>query len=247
MNLISISPDSLRIALQRWEQQARNGGWQHDPSKTVEQLAAENAALMWSLLNGDDLGLPPIGTGYEGGYFAGLINQVDGLYGLVAAPKAQGDFRALWLSKEVEISGADSLHDGAANTRAMAEAGSPLAQRALGLSINGHADWYVPARDELEMVYRAFKPTADDNARWCGDNCSSVPIGRAYLLQTPAQTTVPAFIAGAMEALEPTWYWSSSQYSRLTAWLQGFDVGNQLTSNKGYEGRARAVRRFKVQ
>ena len=38
------------------------------------------------------------------------------------------------------------------------------------------------------------------------------------------------------------WYWSSSQYSRGTAWIQGFEYGDSSTSGKDNECRARAVR-----
>jgi hypothetical protein len=43
------------------------------------------------------------------------------------------------------------------------------------------------------------------------------------------------------------WYWTSTQYSRLGAWSQGFDNGSQYSNGKSYGARARAVRRFSVQ
>jgi len=47
-----------------------------------------------------------------------------------------------------------SFVDGLANTRAMAAAGSELAQRILDLRIAGRDDWYLPALDETERLYR---------------------------------------------------------------------------------------------
>jgi hypothetical protein len=43
------------------------------------------------------------------------------------------------------------------------------------------------------------------------------------------------------------WHWTGEQYSRNLAWGQDFDVGLQTTIDKGYEGRARAVRRLVIQ
>jgi hypothetical protein len=41
-----------------------------------------------------------------------------------------------------------------------------------------------------------------------------------------------------------TWYWTRSQCSAGSAWTQDFNCGGQGTSDKSYEGRARAVRRL---
>ena len=148
------------------------------------------------------------------------------------------------------VPGAESYSDGLANTNAMAEAGSPLAQWARGLRIDGHDDWYLPSRDELELMYRNLKPTTQEND--CtfrdGDNPSSVPVGYPYTALAPTQTTVAAFAQGGAQALDARWYWSSTQYAAvtLTAWSQGFDIGLQLSYRKSAVGRARAVRRFKI-
>lgn len=40
------------------------------------------------------------------------------------------------------------------------------------------------------------------------------------------------------------WYWTSTQYSASSAWMQGFGHGSQDYGSKDYKGRARAVRRF---
>jgi hypothetical protein len=42
------------------------------------------------------------------------------------------------------------------------------------------------------------------------------------------------------------WYWTSTQYSDAGAWNQDFGFGGQYYSNKEYEARARAVRRFEA-
>ena len=130
----------------------------------------------------------------------------------------------------------------------MAEAGSPVAKAAQALSIGGFTDWYIPARDELELLYRHFKPTEETNYVFRnGDNPSSLPVGYPYAEDSPLQTAVDAFREGGEHAFEDSWYWASTQYSRDNAWLQGFDDGGQNDNGKADEGRARAVRRFKAE
>lgn len=189
--------------------------------------------------------LPAIGAALAGGYYAGLLNLNGQLSALIVAPKEGGETESKWNDRNTRVAGACSFFDGHANTVAMAEAGSPLAKWAQALSIGGFTDWHLPARDQLELLYRKFKPTDADN--WCyrGDNPSSVPVGYAYDLQTPARTKVEAFAEGGAEAFsDDDWYWSSTQYAgdESYAWCQGFDGGDQVSNLKSCEGRARAVR-----
>jgi hypothetical protein len=188
------------------------------------------------------------GTPVAGGFFAGLIRIGDETFALVVAPKAAGYTRKAWGEYGKTIEGARSYTDGMANTVAMAEAGSALAQWTRELNIDGHDDWYIPSRDELEICYRNLKPTETEN--YCsfrdGDNPSSVPVGYPYTEQNPAQTACSAFQEGGEEAFDANWHWSSTQYSATNACLQHFNDGRQDTGRKYYEFSARAVRRFKV-
>ena len=186
------------------------------------------------------------GQQIEGGYFAGIITINGQQYGIVVSPK-EGDLQdQQWGEFEQEIEGARSFFDGQANTQAMAEAGSELAKAIQSLNINGHTDWYLPARDELELVYRNLKPTDNRNFRLSGDNPSSVPVGYAYSIDEPAQTIATDFQEDGEQALKPTWYWSSTQYSAYNAWIQVFDDGDQGNDHKNFAFRARAVRRFLI-
>ena len=190
---------------------------------------------------------PPVGASGEGGIVAGFIRSGEDVFCIVVAPKAEGETTSTW-HKASDIAGACSYFDGHANTIAMAEAGSSLAKWAQALAIAGHTDWYLPARDELELLYRNLKPNTEENYRYrSGDNPSSLPAGYPYTKTAPAQTSALAFQQGGSEAFEQRWYWSSTQYSRNIAWYQDFDDGGQLCIVKHYEGRARAVRRFKVE
>jgi hypothetical protein len=190
--------------------------------------------------------LPAIGEPLDGGFFAGLIRSAGQIVALIVAPKAEGETTGEW-GKYESIS-ATSYDDGAANTDAMAAAGSPIAKQVKSLVIAGRADWYIPAQDELEVIYRNLKPTAETNtirAR-SGINLSAIEPTRPYTPELPAQTTAPAFATGGAEAFEDAWYWSSTQYSANNAWDQDFSSGTQNYNDKGYVGRVRAVRRLSV-
>ena len=196
------------------------------------------------------ISLPTVlGTPFEGGFYMGqyLINAER--YALIRAPKALGFHAPIhWGERGLLIPGADSFVDGLANTLAMAEAGSELAAWALGLSIGGHNDWYLGARDENEVVYRVCKPTAEEN--WCsfrdGDNPSSLPPGYPYTALAPGQSPIAIFQEDGEEALEARSYWTSTQCGPNYAWFQLFDVGGQDFGGKDHARPAFAVRRIKV-
>ena len=184
-----------------------------------------------------------IGTPFEGGFYGGKIRIGIAIFAIVWAPKADGEIIGKWLDSYTDVPGATSCFDSMANTKAMAEAGSPIAQKALAANIGGHADWCIPARDVLEMGYRHLKPTTEENAVYrYGDNPSSIPAGYPYTETSPAQTTIEAFQEGNAEAFEEAWYFSSTQYSEGNAWGQGFSTGTQNSSNKSSERRCRFVR-----
>lgn len=184
------------------------------------------------------------GTAYEGGFFGGIVN-INGVPHAIAwAPKAEGETQGIWHADEPGLI-APSCNDSVANTQAMAKVGSAIAQWALGLCINGHTDWCIPARDVLEQAYRYLKPTTEASNGWmrCGDNPSSVPVGYPYRTQAaPIQTTFEAFQEGGAEAFEDTWYWGSTQASASSAWFQNFYYGRQGNSYLYVEMRVRAVR-----
>ncbi|MHA7918257.1 Lcl C-terminal domain-containing protein [Alloalcanivorax xenomutans] len=189
-----------------------------------------------------------IGMAIEGGFFSGIIQLPTGLHGLVMSPAAGDLDESPWGESGQLIEGATSCFDGMTNTQAMAESGSDLAQRILALDISGLKDWYIPARDELELMYRNLKPTTRANfvSFRDGDNASSVPAGYPYTKEEPAQTSVAALREGSPDALRSAVYWASTQYSANYAWDQCFADGNQLNCHKGNAFRARAVRRFLI-
>lgn len=190
-----------------------------------------------------------VGAAIGGGFFAGRIRIGEEVFGLIVAPKAEGEHEdAPWNKSLKNVEGALSYFDGRANTAAMAEAGSKLAKWALGLRIGEHDDWYLPSQDELEVIYRALKPTEDHNDTWMrsGINLSSVPPQYPYTPDSPKQTEAGAFRKGGAEAFDSVWYWTSTQYASGSdfAWGQYFGNGYQYGILKATSYRARAVRRI---
>ncbi|MQA39006.1 Lcl C-terminal domain-containing protein [Rugamonas aquatica] len=190
-----------------------------------------------------------IGAPFGGGYFTGII-QVEGKQFALITAGAAGELRGKLQSAPAMVDGAKHRADGQTNTEALASAGSELAQAAMALTVNGFSDWYIPSRDEQELQYRAFKPTAQENYADGEDgiNPSSVPVGEAYADETPTQTTVETFREGGADALEDWWYWSSTQHASYPsgAWSQNFNDGNQYYYHESSEGRVRVVRRLPI-
>ena len=197
--------------------------------------------------------LPILGTSMSDGFYAGRIRLDDGqAFALIVAPKVGGQKApSIWIPDYKEVPGALSFNDGLANTKAMAEAGSKLAQWALDLRIGDHDDWYIPSQDELEVIYRNLKPTADANYCYArsGINMSAIEPTRPYTPDFPAQTNAELFKDGGEQAFDPAWYWSSTQHAANSdyAWSQGFNNGNQINSSTSSKFRARAVRRLVIQ
>lgn len=190
-----------------------------------------------------------LGTSMGGGFYAGRI-MIDGNpFAIIVAPKSEGEHNpVIWIPKYKAVPEARSYNDGHVNTRAMAEAGSKLAQWALDLRIGGFDDWYLPAQDELEVIYRNLKPTARENYCYVrsGINLSAIEPTRPYTPDCPLQTESELFKAGGAEAFDEAWYWTSTQHVSGSdyAWGQYFNDGTQDYVTTLGKGRARSVRRL---
>jgi hypothetical protein len=185
------------------------------------------------------------GAPFEGGFYGGQIRSHGGakVYAIAWASKAF-EFKERWLTTYDDVPGARSCFHSRDNTMAMAAAGSKAAERVLSLTLNGHGDWAIPARDVLELAYRHLKPGTQETYTGYrdGDNPSSIPPGYPYVTDTPVQTTAEAFREGGAEAFEQDWYGSSTQYSSYGAWVQSFGYGGQYYSLKKSELLFRPVR-----
>lgn len=191
------------------------------------------------------------GEAFGGGFYAGRIRLGDVEYALIVAPNGEGDCQNVeWHKAAKGVKAALSYGDGAANTTAMAKAGSALAAWALGLRIGGFDDWYLPSQDELEICYRNLKPDTGTNSPYArsGINLSAVPPTRPYTAGDPKQTKAKAFRADGKQAFAEAWYWTSTQHAADSgcAWMQRFGYGYQGYDHKSSYGRARAVRKIKI-
>lgn len=63
--------------------------------------------------------------------------------------------------------------------------------------------------------------------------------------ELPTRQEQALLYANLKRAFDRAWYWSSEQHAgdASLAWLQYFGGGIQLSNDKGYQGRVRAVRR----
>lgn len=186
--------------------------------------------------------IPTVGTAMLGGFFAGLVNINGQTKGIIVAPKATGEYKGKWAESEARIEGAACPVDGQQNTLDMVAADTKLGNWVQALNINGFTDWHIPSRDQLEIIYRAFKPTADENWVYSGVNISSVPPRNLYTNDSPKQCELAEFKQGGEQAFDTTWYWTSTQVGGAAAWIQYFDSGDQDVHWERYFTRARAVR-----
>ncbi|WP_110970828.1 DUF1566 domain-containing protein [Pseudomonas huaxiensis] len=191
-----------------------------------------------------------IGQPYGGGFFSSItVDPETGNRFRNITAGAEHELVGAWGKYGVKIEGADSFVNGRANTEAMAAAGSELAQKVLALTIGGHNDWAIPARDQQEPQYRHFKPTTEANWQYArsGDNPNSEPVGLLYSEEDPVQTAHEAFREGGPEAFRDAAYWSSSQRSADGAFYMLFVGGIQYDLGKGLELRVRPVRSELIQ
>ena len=210
-------------------------------------------------MNQRSFGPPPpgaIGSAYEGGFYAGDIsttaNSVATHY-LVVAPVSSGQTTAQWKNANTTTSGADSDIDGPQNTADMVADGNstvyPCAHFCNDAVIGGFSDWYMPAKNELEVCYFNLKPGTTSNNTSFGINPNAVPARASnYTSGNPAQTSAADFQTGGAEPFVAAIYWSSTEFSSSFARAGYFTSGNQ-TTNQTYKTasyRVRAVRRVAV-
>ena len=195
-----------------------------------------------------------IGAALGGGFLAGQISTAGNSiadYNLVIGPVASAQAIRQWKTSNTTTAGTTSDIDGPANSTAMNNASHPAAQFCEGLTIGGFSDWYMPAKNELEVCYYNLKPTTTSNNTGSGINANAVPARASnYTAGTPAQTSATDFKdTGAEDFVLTENYWASTEYSALFGWIQFFGTGEQSNDykNNAYSSvRVRAIRRVAV-
>jgi hypothetical protein len=194
-----------------------------------------------------------IGQSYGGGYYAGQISTAgNGVadYYLVVGPvaSAQSSSGVQWKTTSSSTSGTGSVINGPTNTNNMNNASHPAAYFCKGLTIGGYSDWYMPAKNELEVCYYNLKPSTAANDTSTGTNTNAVPSrGSNYTSGVPAQTSATDFRTTGAEDFNVAYYWSSTEYSPAGAFIQYFGNGASPYGFKtSFNYRVRAIRRVAV-
>ena len=104
-------------------------------------------------------GVPALGAYWpgQGGVNAGLMRGLDGArdYYLIVPTGDDAEFEELkYGPRDFEVPGADSAWDGLTNTKALLASGKshPAAEAFNGFTRDGHSDFYLPARRELQTA-----------------------------------------------------------------------------------------------
>jgi hypothetical protein len=199
---------------------------------------------------------PAPGTAMDGGYFGGQINDGGIIYNLIVAPAATGQ-NTTGLQWKNANTAEDAVYTYAAQNEAY---GFPMSQIALSsaagkypamqwarnLSISTYNDWYLPAKNELEILYYNLKPTITNNDTSMGINPNAVPPRASnYTTTVPGITGSALFAGGAQAFSTSNYYWTSTEDSGSTtqAWNKVFNNGGQGSVLKLNSRYARAIRR----
>ncbi len=188
-------------------------------------LAATELLSLSSSVRFEDQAIQ-IGQTYQGG----IIFYIDDTrqHGLVAAPQDQSTTGIQWYNGLFENldAGYTAVGTGASNTKKIVNTqgeGSYAARLAADLVLNGYDDWFLPSKDELDLMYKNIGPGA------------AAPL-----------TNLGGFALN-------NYYWSSSEFPIYTpgfgfdysdAWLQNFADGVQSFHFKDRKLLVRAARSF---
>ena len=195
-----------------------------------------------------------IGQAFGGGFYAGQIGVSSvATHYLIVGPIASADNASKqWKNATTATPGADSDIDGPQNTADMVADGNatvyPAAHFCNDLVIGGFSDWYMPAKNELEVCYYNLKPTTTINITIAGGvNPNAIPARASnYTISDPAQTSATNFKDTGAEDFAAGYYNASTEYSATSAYFQNFDYGAQSFGGKTGANRVRAIRRIAV-
>lgn len=209
------------------------------------------------------VGPAEIGAAYEGGYYFGSVVIDGNIYALVISPRAQGMTDTMsYGNYTVDHGKARSVIDGWANTNALNSFRSPVFEWARSQVINGFNDWYIPARDEAELMYRNLKYNntlnvtgqrplqSDDVSRVNGHNVNSYPPQPGYTANDPAMTTAPLFAGSGIENIsysqEYTFTSTESSSNANEIWVANVYNGMQSLASKSSRRAVRLIRRVLI-
>lgn len=113
---------------------------------------------------------PAIGQHWpgQGGVYIGICNSGPGQkpQHIIVATAPEADFTGVWGEYGQDVPDAKDRFNGRANTAAMAESGSEIAQRVLALQIDGHKDFHIPSRAEAALAEANTSKLFNDDWHW---------------------------------------------------------------------------------
>jgi hypothetical protein len=125
----------------------------------------------------------------------------------------------------------------------------PAAWYCKGVTAGGQTDWYLPARNELEVIYYNLKPSTNSNTTGSGINPNAIPPRASnYTAGDPARTPLTDFQdPGGAESMGDYYnYWASTAITDANNARQNFGYGLQQSVSKISVAYIRAVRRVAV-
>lgn len=178
---------------------------------------------IWKEVGGERRG-PDIGSPFGGGFVLHWETDAYGLIDVWVIADKTAETSLRWKTATTATSGTSSTTDGMTNTNAMNNSSHPAAQHCKAYRGGGFDDWYLPAKDELNLFWLNLAPGGGG--------------------VTPA-----IFRTGGAQALAGdiyTYYWSSTEDTNTAAWRQSFSSGATTGFPKGSNCVVRPVRRLKT-
>ena len=102
------------------------------------------------------------------------------------------------------------------------ETGNFAALRCANLVRNSYGDWYLPSKEELNLIYE----------------------NREIIDSTALANGGEALISDYSNPLLLPYYWSSTEFDWFDAWGQDFESGLPFNNHKGFAHHVRAIRAF---
>jgi hypothetical protein len=192
-----------------------------------------------------------IGAAYGGGYFAGQINVSGVVYNLVVSDQSVGQATNKTWGVSGTTTGYTSVITGPTNSAGLAALGASYQAAVFceNLNTGGYTDWYLPAQNEMNVIYYFLKPGTFDNNTSVGSNANAVfpqPISTNYTTSNPAQTTATDFQTGGAQVVCPQFeiVWTSTEADANAGIAINFANGaNNATTKTNTANFVRAVRR----
>lgn len=185
--------------------------------------------------------VPVIGQAYGGGFFAGKIStSADGnaTHYLVVSDASVGQTTGKQWGPTGVTTGFQSRIAGPTNSAGLAALGATYQAATFceGLNSGGYTDWYMPAQNEVKVLYYFLKPGTGANNTGFGANINAVspePYNTPHTSGNPAQTSATNFRTGAssQEFQTSAALWTSTESDvnpDQYAWRTFFDDGREF-------------------